>query len=687
MVFQQVSLVFAAESKISTQSDADFVETDKKELPKLEVIAQRNQFNQSINSSLSEIAAATVQLESPSHPNQIFDRVPGVWITRGSGQEHLSAIRSPVFTGAGACGGFMVLEDQVPTRPSGFCNINQLFEVNISQASTIDVLRGPGTVIYGANALHGAININTPGPAPNPFAEYSFSIGKNDYYRSQIALSSDKMALQASYTDAGSFRNDEDYLHSQFNYQIVHAVGNASGRTSLAYVDLAQDTAGFILGKDSYKQTQLRLQNLNPDAYRKGNALRLSSRWDWLTDDDYSVELIPYARSSQMEFLQHFLPGTPLEKNGQESMGLLMSWSNNSALSAGFELEWAQGWLTEYQENTIEDGSLFLRETRPQGFHYNYEVEASTVAAWFQWQHQFNAQLGLNAGFRAEYIHYDYDNKMLNGNSRDDGSLCQFGGCLYTRPDDRSDEFSALSPELGMSYQLNPRNYLYARVSRGYRAPQATELYRLQKGQLVADLNAETLNSIEFGLHGYTDALDYELVIYAMRKNNFIFRDGNGFNISDGKTKHKGIEGQLGWQLADELSISSNFSWAQHDYAFNRDLGAAGTLQAGNEIDSAPPLLAALQFKWQGNSRGAEAEWVYQGNYYLDAANEHSYSGHRLLNLKGWLAFSKDRYSLSLQINNLLNKRYAERADFAFGNYRYFPGNSRWFSLQLKYRY
>ena len=32
-------------------------------------------------------------------------RLPGAWITRGSGQEHLSAVRSPLLSGAGGCGG------------------------------------------------------------------------------------------------------------------------------------------------------------------------------------------------------------------------------------------------------------------------------------------------------------------------------------------------------------------------------------------------------------------------------------------------------------------------------------------------------------------------------------------------------------------------------------------------------
>ena len=50
----------------------------------------------------------------------------------------LLAIRSPVLTGAGACGAFLLLEDGMPLRPTGFCNVNQLFEANTSQAAAIE---------------------------------------------------------------------------------------------------------------------------------------------------------------------------------------------------------------------------------------------------------------------------------------------------------------------------------------------------------------------------------------------------------------------------------------------------------------------------------------------------------------------------------------------------------------------
>jgi len=656
-------------------------------LPTIEVSSARQNISISTKSSLGTLSADEIRIEAPKHPNEVFDHIPGAWISTGSGQEHLTAIRSPVLTGPGACGAFMVLEDEIPTRPSGFCNVNQLFEVNIAQANQVVVLRGPGTVTYGSNALHGAINIRTPGPSVMPFSEYALEAGTDDYYRGRFAISGAHAAFQANYTDSGSFREDERYQHGLVNLQTVHSVSNSTAYTSFAYANLDQDTAGFILGKNTFKNEDLRTQNLNPDAFRDAWAARLSSRWDWQTGSGHDLEIIPYARSSRMDFLQHFLPGTPLEQNGQDSAGLLFSWSNNGYLSTGIDLEWAQGTLTEFQEDPLETGSEFLRETRPQGFHYDYEVVATTLAGWVQWQHDLRPGLELTAGLRAERLAYDYKNRMLDGNTRDDGTECGFGGCLYTRPADRSDSFTNFSPELGLSFDLNDRQMLYLRAARGYRAPQATELYRLQKGQTVADLDSETLDSVELGIKGLTEQVSYEFIAYAMRKQNSIFRDANGFNISDGKTRHLGLESLLHWQITDVWAISGNLSWARHEYDFKRELGRGEIILKGNEIDTAPPWLGGLRLQWQGDARKAvEAEWVYQGGYFLDAANAHRYPGHSLLNLHGWMVIADSRHTVSLRLTNLLDERYAERADYAFGNYRYFPGAGRRISVEWQYR-
>ena len=84
--------------------------------------------------NFTRIDAAAIRRTGAVHAHETMVRVPGVWISRGSEQEHLTAIRSAVLTGPGACGAFLLQENGVPIRPAGFCNVNNLFELNVEQA-------------------------------------------------------------------------------------------------------------------------------------------------------------------------------------------------------------------------------------------------------------------------------------------------------------------------------------------------------------------------------------------------------------------------------------------------------------------------------------------------------------------------------------------------------------------------
>jgi outer membrane receptor protein involved in Fe transport len=76
---------------------------------------------------------------------------------------------------------------------------------------------------------------------------------------------------------------------------------------------------------------------------------------------------------------------------------------------------------------------------------------------------------------------------------------------------------------------------------------------------------------------------------------------------------------------------------------------------------------------------------VYVGGYWADAANTARYPGHDLLNLRVGITVSKS-VDLSLRVTNLGDSRYADRADYAFGDYRYFPGRGRAAYLEIGWR-
>src|SRR6202008_4791623 len=129
-------------------------------------------------------------------------------------------------------------------------------------------------------------------------------------------------------------------------------------------------------------------------------------------------------RSSRMEFLQHFLLGKPLEENGQESASLYGTWTLGTATSRwtyGMDAEFSSSFLRETQDGPTTDGTPPANAIRPAGKHYDYGVNAWSAALYAQFERQIASRLTLTAGLRAERITYDYDNRMISGNTDENG--------------------------------------------------------------------------------------------------------------------------------------------------------------------------------------------------------------------------------------------------------------------------
>ena len=231
---------------------------------------------------------------------------------------------------------------------------------------------------------------------------------------------------------------------------------------------------------------------------------------------------------------------------------------------------------------------------------------------------------------------------------------------------------------------------VYGRVARGFRAPQTTELYRLQAGQEVADLDSEEIDNIEVGIRGGTDKLRYDLALFYMEKDEVIFQDADRQNVSGASTDHEGAEFSIDYQFSDAWYAGLDMTAARHRYTSRTNLiGSSGDIK-GNDIDTAPRLFGSARLGWDLGSRGipalAELEWVYMDEYYLEPDNEREYEGHNLLNLRvrGNLT---PRLQATLRVTNLLDEDYAERADFGFGSYRYFVGQPRGAYFELAYQF
>jgi len=640
----------------------------------------------------ARLDADTLSLIGETHPAQIFSLVPGAWVTEGGGQESLMALRSPLFTGQGACGAFLLLEDGIPIQPAGFCNVNALLELNTEQAAAVEVIRGPGSVLYGGNALHGIVNVLTQAPDMSPADSVSLERGSHEYTRAEASVGDWDGArgfrLNANASHDGGFRADSGYDQQKFDLRYDSAEGGVSRETLLAATNLDQKTAGYIYGISSYEDEALRDSNPTPGAYRDAQSWLLAERLQAAFAGGSELDFTPYARRNTMAFVQHYIPGDPVEDDADNSLGWQLALRRHpdadTQVIYGLEGEYVHGSILEFQPAPLTTGSPQQNSSRPQGLHYDYAADSRTLAAYVHLTRDLAPDWILNGGLRAEGVRYSYVNYMPVGDTQADGMPCPLGPCLFNRPADRSDRFINYMPKFGLTWLATPDQTAYLNLGRGARAPQADELYSLQDQQQVTDLHSETLDNYEVGWRGERGAFAWDTDLYYMLKDHFIFRDSDGFNVSDGRTRHRGMELSLSYVFNEHWSASLVGSYAVHTYAFAAQFSPTDVIHYGDDMKYAPRSMGSLRLRWQpvAGTR-VEAEYTHVGGYWLDEDDQHRYGGQDLLNFYGRQELS-DGYVLYARVLNAANVAYAERADYSFGNYRYFPGDGREYFLGLE---
>ncbi len=634
-----------------------------------------------------------IDLLNADHIEETLLRIPGMNLQRGNGVEMTIALRSPVLTGPGAGGAFLFMEDGIALRSAAFGNNNGLSEAHFEQAGGIEVIRGPGSALYGSNAVHGLVNVLTRAPSNELERKIDFTAGADDLLklRGTVSDTVGAHAYRVSFSgvDDGGWRDDSSLDQQKLTVRHDYFSDNGdSFKTVLSAFNVNQETAGFIKTSDekAYESGSLNRTNADEDAYRDWRSIRLSTRWDHEMDNGNLLSITPYIRSNEMEFRQHYLPSRAIEENEHDSVGAQIAYyidlEGGHSVIFGTDLEYTDGSLKETQDIPDTFGA------RQQGVHFDYDVDAITIAPYVHAEWQLADKWRATTGLRFEHVGYDYNNNIADGTTKADGSSCMSMAvpvpCKYLRPADRDDSFNDWSPKLGLVYRVAENQSIFANLSRGHRAPQTTDLYRLQNQQVVGDLDSERADSLEIGIRGDFQQISYEVSAFYMKKKNFFLRDSDGLNVTDGKTKHKGIEASISIPLGEQFDLAASATFAEHEYDFDN---ASSGIEKGNDVDTAPKIISNVRLGWnfKAGSR-AELEWSHIDDYFLDPSNAHEYEGHNLFNLRVNTQVTKN-LAIHGQIKNILDNHYADRADFAFGTYRFFPGRDRNIELGASYSF
>jgi len=646
--------------------------------------------------TVGQIDKQELQATKPAHPSEIMERVPGVHINVTGGEGHMTSIRQPISTKPL----YLYLEDGIPTRSTGFFNHNALYEVNVPQASGIEITKGPGTALYGSDAIGGVINVITEAPPLEPELKLSLEAGEFGWRRllTSAGKSWDDDGLRAdiNLTHTDGWRDATDYDRGSATIRWDHFLqSGASLKTLLSTSNIDQQTAGSSrLSEDDYNNNPT--ENYTPISYREVKATRLSTAYEKESHNTL-LSLTPFVRNNYMEYMPNwsFSYDPSIKETESNSVGLLAKYRMDfkplrTRLIFGADIDYTPGSRLEHSIDAVKTGDVYTSFTTAEKI-YDYDVTYQAVSPYVHVETSPSENWRFNAGLRYDNLQYDYTNNMADGALVVNPSSTRFP-VTYNHPVDAKVDFAHFSPKLGAAYTFNDSLNGFASYRHAFRAPSEGQIFRPGSNDASLDLDPVKVDSYEIGLRGNpSKLLNYELSIYYMTKKDDLvtYEDPiteDRTTVNAGETLHRGVELGLNSQFSKDWKFS--LSYAKNKHTFENWI-EKGTDFSGNEIQSAPEEVANTRINYSPsalNGGRAELEWVHLGEYWMDQSNTEKYSGHELINLR-LNYFATKTFETFIRLMNVGDKTYATSASFSRGESTFAPGMPRTLYAGAEYKF
>jgi len=609
-----------------------------------------------------------IQSTKPSHPSDIMNRIPGVWINVTAGEGHATSIRQPLTTNPV----YLFLEDGIPIRSTGFFNHNALYEINIPGAERVEVTKGPSTALYGSDAIGGTINVLTRPSPLKPEIEINPEAGNYGWYRLLASggntWGDNGFRLDLNNTHSDGWRERSGYDRQSVTLRWDRAIGTTAGaKTIMTFSNIDQKTGGSngLIESDFKTKPWYNYQTFD---FRKVKAFRISTEIEKEIGKDSLLSFIPYFRWNEMDLL----PGWGIFKSGSNyfgydsttkfySFGLLSKYRQDfkpmkTRLIGGVDVDYSPGYYYERRIQVTKSGDKYVSYTYVTNTTNNYDYSATFFGISPYAQAEFSPvkKLRLTAGTRYDNLSYDYETSLTPNSNR---------------PDNAKKTFTHLSPKAGLTYEFTKDISGFLSYNHAFRVPSAGDLFRGNSGTASTAVNLKPIkvDSYETGLKGkITDIFTFDASLYLMEKKDDIVSYSPSTGVTErrnaGKTEHKGIEAGLGIKPLKGIELNTSYTYATHKY---KTYGVSSTVDySGKEIPQAPRQIINTRLAYKPSLlKGGivELEWIKLGKYWLDDANTEKYSGHSLFNFRVSYNISK-LLEIYARVINITDKLYAERA-------------------------
>lgn len=483
---------------------------------------------------------------------------------------------------------------------------------DLSNVEYIEILKGPGSALYGRSEPGGTINIITRKPQFDSKGYVRFSAGRFDQYRVEADYTSgvtDTVAVRLN----GAIQQNDSFRDHVFNNKRVFTPSihwQVSDSTSLLYEvnyvkhETLFDRAIVVLNNDINTVPHSRYMGEPNDGpttvHAKGHNLTLNhtinSNWSLLAGYNYrrstlkglssDTELSPSRQSlyddnetltRQRRQRDYYTEDNSfrVELSGSEEFLNMTHHLLIGADTSDYEL------ITTMYRYRGGNGTYAINIHNPQygqakpevGLLYDDQDKQQAYGFYFQDQMDVTDDLKVLVGLRFD----DYE-QSLNHRKTD----------VTTEQSD-----SRVSPRFGLVYSINENLSLYSSYSEGFTPLTGNDFY----GNAFEPEESE---SFEVGAKYESERVNVLFTVFDADKTNILTSDpiNAGFSTAVGAANSRGVEVEVDTQLTDDLSLSVAYAYLDTKTSndmINPDWGVE--IPAGSRLINVPENTLNVRMK------------------------------------------------------------------------------------------
>lgn len=548
---------------------------------------------------------------------------------------------------------------------------------------SIEVLRGPASVLFGDGTVGGLINSIRKAPKRETSFDALIGVGTRGEYRTGVGGSGavgeiGAFRVDASATGGNGYVDRGDHQSQKLmTGLLLTPTENLRLNFTFDHSDESPTRYTGIPLRNGRIDSSLRDQNYNiRDDVMDFLDDRLQAKLEWQLSDAVKLTNVSYWFNTRRHWrnLEYFSlddATNTVDRSGyteirhkQKQLGNRVELASVSE-AFGHQNRWAMGWevtrvdfryFDNFYNDTDSTNTVPVKGFDPGLFSDapldptipDFKSRTDQYALFLEDAFDVTDQLKLVAGLRQDWISVDHHSYITAANL-DKG-------------------YSPFSYRLGAVYQVAPSTALYGQYSRG--SDPVASIVTLRPRN-----SAFTLTSAEQTEVGVKHLLpegkgQLTLAVYHIAKDDILTRDPNDptLRVQGGKQSSRGLE--LSAMLLPSDNWRADFNFAVLDARFDELLEGGGASRAGNTPTDVPERLANAWVYYQRADWEAGLGARMVGKRYADNANTSVMPGYTVYDAN--LAWHANRNTtFRLNARNLTDKLYAstfyDTAQFIIG--------------------